>query len=157
MTADLITPKSINRFSRFILFPKNLAECWLWSGFHRAGYGRFRLGRRMYDAHRVSYLFFNGEFDCSMDVCHSCDATGCSNPDHLFLGTAMDNMRDRGDKGRTAVGEANGRSKLKNFQVSEIREMRKSGMKIRDIADMFSVSDGVVCAVASRRTWRHVA
>lgn len=74
--------------------------CWMWKGkVNKAGYGSlYHKGQLV--ASRVSYLLHHGFFDVSLLVCHRCDVPGCVNPDHLFLGTALDNHRDMVSKGR---------------------------------------------------------
>lgn len=77
-------------------------ECWTWTACtNRHGYGQFGIRRRHYLAHRVSYALAHGPFDTALYICHSCDNPPCVRPDHLFVGTQLDNMRDASGKGRT--------------------------------------------------------
>lgn len=81
--------------------------CWEWTGLRdRAGYGR--IGAlvsqkwRSLGTHRLSFVLHNGDIPPGICVCHRCDNPGCVRPDHLFLGTVADNMRDMKTKGRAA-------------------------------------------------------
>ena len=75
--------------------------CWMWVAYiGQQGYGKFRFNGRSTTAHRVSYEIHNGPIPNKLHVCHSCDVKQCVNPDHLWLGTAKDNMADRDAKGR---------------------------------------------------------
>src|ERR1700756_2891954 len=82
--------------------------CWEWQGKrHYKGYGHFTVRgqgrRRTLKAHRVSWELANGPIPEGLHVLHSCDNPPCVNPDHLFLGTDMDNVHDRDAKGRRNV------------------------------------------------------
>lgn len=76
--------------------------CVLWTGFvDRSGYARtYWKGKEGVLLHRVAYEQVHGPFDPSLKVCHSCDNPTCANPEHLFLGTQKDNLRDMFGKGR---------------------------------------------------------
>lgn len=75
--------------------------CWKWQGYiSQNGYGNSTLKNKRIQAHRLSYLAFIGEIPGGLFVCHKCDVRDCVNPDHLFLGTHLDNMRDMVQKGR---------------------------------------------------------
>lgn len=80
--------------------------CWLWtaSKFPK-GYGQFKYlhdGKPQQYAHRISAHLYKGfDFNPDVVVCHKCDNPSCVNPDHLFLGTTSDNMRDMSEKGRS--------------------------------------------------------
>ena len=74
--------------------------CWQWLGATHAGYGVFGFNRQMMRAHRVSYELYVGPIPPGLSVLHRCDNPPCTNPDHLFVGTQLDNMRDMCAKGR---------------------------------------------------------
>lgn len=76
--------------------------CWIWIGHKKnRDYGGFQFNRKNLKAHRVSFMFHNNIIlNEDQHVCHKCDNPICVNPDHLFLGTHTDNMRDIVNKGR---------------------------------------------------------
>lgn len=81
--------------------PEPNTGCWLWKhGTHKFGYGFFKHAGEV-TAHRVSWVLHNGPIPDGMHVLHRCDVPQCVNPDHLFLGTHTDNMKDCARKGRT--------------------------------------------------------
>jgi hypothetical protein len=79
---------------------KKTATCWNWKGSTNYTYGLFIIKRKLFFAHRFVWLITNGPIPEAMLVCHTCDNTLCVRPNHLFLGTQADNMRDCKEKGR---------------------------------------------------------
>jgi len=78
-------------------------DCWLWQAAkNHNGYGIVsrRTGNQL--AHRVAWALVNGPIPDGLYVLHKCDTPACVNPDHLSLGTQMENMRDMVNKGRSA-------------------------------------------------------
>lgn len=75
--------------------------CWVWSGKRIKGkYGAVKSNGTAHVAHRLSYEMFVGPIPEGMLVCHHCDNPPCINPDHLFVGSHSDNMKDCFAKGR---------------------------------------------------------
>lgn len=62
---------------------------------HTGGYGKFWFKGRICTAHRVAWQLFVGEIPAGMHVLHKCDNRKCVNPEHLYVGTAKDNVRDK--------------------------------------------------------------
>lgn len=76
--------------------------CWVWLG-RRSSNGYGLLGHTALSerfVHRLSWVIANGAIPGGSWVLHRCDNRPCVNPDHLYLGTASDNARDREARGR---------------------------------------------------------
>lgn len=81
--------------------------CWYFTGTKTPeGYGKLwdtelkEMGR----AHRMAYELYVGPIPDGLQVCHHCDNPSCVNPQHLYLGTNDDNIRDKMQKGRGTGG-----------------------------------------------------
>ncbi len=140
--------------------------CWLWTAgqFGHSGYGSFSIkmdGRtHSVRTHRHSWEMANGPIPEGMHVLHRCDTPLCVRPDHLFLGSAMDNARDKVAKGRLrrgdAKGEANGHAKLTESDVRAIRARVAAGESQAAMAREFRVTAQSICDIVKLRRWRHV-
>lgn len=135
--------------------------CWIWTACMVGEYGRFYVSppeNRLNLAHRASWRMYKGIIPSEMDVLHRCDVPACVNPDHLFLGTALDNIHDRMSKGRphnVPSGERNSQSKLTAIDVVEIRRLHDNKIESDEkIAERFSVSSATVYYIAKRITWK---
>lgn len=114
--------------SRFLSKVEFSSYCWNWQGRkNKSGYGK--LGNRY--AHRLSYeLFNNNSIPEKMCICHKCDNPSCVNPDHLFLGTQKDNMRDMIKKGRQVKKDNSGeKNPMFGKKHSETTKQKQSLVK----------------------------
>lgn len=66
-------------------------DCWEWTGARADGYGMFGVHRRMYGAHRVSYVLAHGMMPSGLVIDHICHNRVCVNPDHLRAVTSKQN------------------------------------------------------------------
>ena len=137
-------------------------DCWLWTaGKDKDSYGKFAIrhnGKRIDSrAHAFSWELHNGKpVPKGMLVCHTCDTPSCVNPAHLFIGTPQDNTDDMIKKNRHTHGEESNFAKLTEEQVKKIRQLHKTGMNYKQIADLFDVQDETIRNIVLRKNWRHV-
>ena len=126
-----------------------LTPCWLWCGaVNEDGYGLMKVDGRKRRVHRLSYTWFAGEIG-NLCVLHKCNTPACVRPDHLYLGTQQNRMRN----GKSVKGERNGMARLTEKQVKEIRA---SDMSLKDIAYVYAIAVPTVSNIRKRRRWAHV-
>lgn len=140
-------------------------ECWPWTHTLKQGYGHISLWNQNFKPHRVVYFLHYGQWPGKMFVCHKCDHPACCNPEHLFLGTAKDNMRDMIRKDRAnytgahkpTSGDNHGMAKLAEIQVLEIRDKFAVGdIKAYQLADLYNISRTTISRILLRQTWKHI-
>ena len=141
--------------------------CWVWLRGRRSdGYGILYLpGGKQVRAHRLSYELSSGKIPDGLFVLHKCDNPPCCNPNHLFIGTQADNLRDMIEKGRrgktgykpgSQIGEKNYGSKLTEEDIREIRFYLGSGISHESISIMFDVSRGLITQINTGKIWNHI-
>lgn len=136
-------------------------SCWIWIGrINWAGYGIIDLKRDgkwvNLRAHRFSWELNYGIKLGGSSVLHKCDNRKCVNPEHLFLGSHKDNMKDMVGKGRSARGSKNAKSKISEADVKIIRMLICIGSELNQIADWYHIKPQTVSLIKRRLIWKHV-
>lgn len=138
--------------------------CWEWIGAISGGdrrekykYGCMTINKKQKRVHRVLYEYLTGITIGNKLLCHKCDNTICVNPDHLFIGTHKDNMRDMIAKNRDyhPKGE-NNHSKLKEWQVLEIRRRYAHDESFDMITKDYPVVKSTIQNIIYRKKWRGI-
>ena len=158
MTSGVYPRKEKPMEDRFWSYVDKTSSCWLWTGCKTSfGYGSCYNGsfnpllkrKARIGAHRVSYEIHYGKIPAGMCVLHKCDVPACVNPNHLFLGTKLDNMIDKENKNR-----GNHKTKLTPDVVLKIR---LSNSTQREIAKQYDISQSAVSMIKNGLRWSNVA
>lgn len=151
-------PFAPERLAAFWAKVEKTDGCWLWTGARNPGrwaHGRFwfRNGTST-QAHRYAYQACVGPIPDGMFVCHHCDNPPCVRPDHLYVGTAQDNIDDMWRRGRARPHYGvKGHTTLNWDSVGAIRALYASGVTRAALARKFSVDWDTINEVVSGRTW----
>lgn len=148
---------------RFLANHQQTDGCWIWTGSTtQDGYGRLKVHYRWNRAHRYSYAYYVGPIPAGLNVLHRCDNRRCVNPDHLFLGTVIDNNLDMVAKGRNVppprgAGESNTQARYTAEQVIAIRQLHyDAGVSAPQIAHDLAISVKTIRDILTGRRWGHV-
>jgi len=123
-------------------------ECWIWEGYINNGYGCIqaswakKLGTTY--AHRISYHLFKESFlpskDETKNILHQCDNTKCVNPEHMRLGSQIENIKERVERGRNSNqdGINNSNANFDQAGLDKMIELRLLGKTHKAISEHFN-------------------
>lgn len=131
-------------------------QCWIWNAHkNNKGYGVINVDGKVVLAHRVAYQTKYGPIPEGMKILHECDNPRCVNPNHLRLGTQLENMQDMYRKGRASLGEDRTQSKLTFAMASYVRRRYAEGdISQRELAKEVGISQAILCDVINFKRWK---
>lgn len=106
----------------------------------KSKYGYIWYNGKKYAPHRLVYTLVFGEIPAGLYVLHKCDNPPCINPEHLFLGSHLDNMADKIEKGR----------QWKLYDHQQIIELSKTGLTHKDISELTGTVPSNVCTILKK-------
>lgn len=141
--------------------------CWEWTASKNVkGYGTFgHAPGKSCLAHRFSWELHNGPVPPGLYVCHRCNNRACVRPDHLYVGTQKDNMRDREAAGNTPWknrpyphrGDTHHATKYPDALVVEMRRAYAAGgVSQREVGRRFGVNPKTAENLIGGRKRRHI-
>ena len=128
---------------------------------HKSGYlyvVLFKNGKRYFKKlHKIIAETFIPNHENHPFVRHLDDNKLNNSLENLAWGTHQDNMDDRKKNGNNVKGERNGRVKLTEEQVIQIRQKyisRKYTQK--QLAKEYGVSQFAICNITNYKRWKHI-
>jgi hypothetical protein len=104
--------------------------CYLFSATNARGHGQLSYKLRTYGVHRLSAMIFYGLDldDKTQQANHTCPNRNCWNPDHIYVGTQSDNVKDAVRDGTYVSTQGNKTHCIRNHPLEGDNViMRKDG------------------------------
>ncbi len=121
------------------------------------GYPRVKHGARTWRLNRLIFTFVNGKIPEGKVIGHSCNNKGCINPSHLYLTTPAQNSTQAKLDGLYKTGIENGRAKLSEEDVKELRRLYYEETVSQDkLAKKYKLSQSTVSAIVRNETYKHI-
>jgi hypothetical protein len=138
--------------------PEPNSGCLLWTGaVTKKGYGRDPVSRKPVAAHRLAWIEAHGAIPATLHVLHKCDVRSCINPAHLFLGTNLDNIRDREQKRRGRMPSQKGAANSNAILCEQdVREILADGRHYKIVAAAYGVSPATIGSIRAGHAWKWV-
>lgn len=140
---------------------KRPGSCWVWTGgMDSDGYGSFHIpDGGTIGAHKYSYMLAHPGEVIKEGICilHSCDNRPCVNPEHMFLGTNLDNIKDKVFKGRGigGGGTCHGNAKITWAKVNNIRATYSGKYgEFKSLCKRYNIKKSHLRSILSFRTWK---
>lgn len=132
--------------------------CWEWQKACKHGYGVTSKRNVQKLVHREMWEIYTGwKLIGDIHICHKCDNPKCCNPEHLFAGTAKDNVRDMYEKNRQAdfkkIARNKKMTKLSYGKIKQIKQLRSQDQTLEQIAKQFDIAFQTVSKIVNNKLW----
>lgn len=131
-------------------------SCWVWTKSTKAGYGQVMVDKKRWTAHRLFYTLHKGQIPDGMLVCHTCDNKLCVNPEHLYLGTHVDNNNDTYRRNRMPSKEGHLAKNVAKLSREEAIYIKYSDIKAKELAIKFNINPSNISYIRTGKTWKNI-
>lgn len=132
----------------------NKQKCWIWTrSLSTDGYGGVRFAAHRWRAHRLAYTLTFGTIPHGKWVLHRCFNRRCINPDHLYIGTVVENNNDTVKAGRHHC------AKMTPAQIIRIRKTYRKGVAgygSRTLAKAYGLTTCSMRRIVQGKSWKWV-
>lgn len=127
------------------------------NGYHRIGlFDNYHKGKDFYVHRLVAQLFIPNPRNCN-EINHKDGNKANNNVDNLEWVTHSENHVHSRSVLKELIGAKNGCAKLTEEQVISIRNDRKNGLNLREIAEKYKISWENARDICSGKRWKHLA